>query len=117
MTQTTESLVNTEKSESVTSIEARDALIGCFVVIHGETLKRGAKILNKDLSDKEVEAHARVQMKFLLGDKFEHPSKSDLTTVKPKLDQKMNFSKVPDDLKSMHDTTCNMILAKVQDSR
>lgn len=115
MLKTVETLGIVDNRETVSSIEARDAMLGCFVVIHGETLKRGAKILNKDLSDKEVEAHARVQMKFLLGDKFEHPSKSDLITVKPKLDQKMNFSKVPDDLKSMHDTTCNLILSKVQD--
>ena len=113
MLKTVETLGNVDQKEKVSTIEARDALLGCFVVIHGETLKRGAKILNKDLSDKEVEAHTRVQMKFLLGDKFENPSKDDLVAVKPKLDQKMNFSKVPDDLKAMHDTTCTTILSKM----
>ncbi|MBI3124045.1 MAG: hypothetical protein HYZ10_06535 [Ignavibacteriales bacterium] len=114
MTQTTESLVNAQKSESVNSIEARDALLGCFVVIHGETLRRGAKILGKDLSHEEVESHAKAQMKMLMGDNYDTPSKESLNDVKPKLDQKMNFSKVDKDLKDMHDQVCNMILTKIK---
>lgn len=110
-------LVYLEKAQSASEIsplEARDALLGCFVAIHGETLKRGAQILGKNLTPDEVENHAAAQMKLLMGEHFNNPTKESLAEVKPKLDQKMNFSKVDADLKNMHDQVCTMILSKIK---
>lgn len=113
MTTTLNALDKAKNSEKISTLESRDALLGCFVAIHGETLKRGAKILGKDITPEEVENHAKVQMKMLMGDKFDYPTKESLEEVKPKLDQKMNFSKVDKDLKDMHDQICQMILTKI----
>jgi hypothetical protein len=63
------------KSDGVISpIEARDAMLGCFVTIHGLALQRGAELMGKDLDDAGVERHAIVIMKGLLGADWEQPS-------------------------------------------
>lgn len=114
MAETIKQLEKAQTASEISPLEARDALLGCFVAIHGETLKRGALILGKELSPEEVESHATAQMKMLMGEKFNNPTKDSLAEVKPKLDQKMNFSKVDADLKNMHDQVCSMILSKVK---
>lgn len=114
MSKTIEYLEKAQSANEISTFEAREALLGCFVAIHGETLKRGAQILGKNLTPDEVESHATAQMRLLMGNDFDNPSKKSLYEVKPKLDQKMNFSKVDADLKNMHDQVCSMILSKVK---
>lgn len=114
MAKTLEYLEKAQSTSAITPLEARDALLGCFVAIHGETLKKGAQILGKNLTPEEVESHATAQMKLLMGEHFDNPTKESLAEVKPKLDLKMNFSKVDKDLKDMHDQVCTMILSKIK---
>ena len=37
-------LTKARSDAAITPVEARDAMLGCFVTIHGETLKRGAAL-------------------------------------------------------------------------
>jgi hypothetical protein len=98
---------------AVTPIEARDAMLGCFVTIHGESLKRGAELLGKSLSDTEAEKHATVIMKGLLGNNWDKPTSKSLHEARIVMDRKMSFSKAPKDLRDMHDQTCNLIVGKL----
>jgi len=99
---------------SVTPLEAREAMLGCFVTIHGETLKRGAMLMGEKLSDEETERQARASMRSMMGTTdFEKPTAASLTAAKVRLDQKMNFSTAPQDLREMHDQVCSMIVRKV----
>jgi hypothetical protein len=111
MTRTVEALQNMKKLKTMNGAQTRDAILGCYVAIHGQTLKRGAKILGQDLSPDEVEKTATVQMKSLMGPAFDSPGKEDLHKAKIALDKKMQFDKVPDDLKKMHDDTCHQALS------
>lgn len=114
MVRTLEELIKAQNASEISPVEARDALLGCFVKIHGETLKSGAKILGKDLTSEEVENHALGQMLLLMGDKFYDPTKESLVEVKPKLDEIMNFSKIDPDLKMMHDEICQTLISKIK---
>lgn len=99
---------------SVSALEAREAMLGCFVTIHGETLKRGAMLLGEKLSDEETERQARASMRSVMGAAdFEKPTAASLASAKVRMDQKMNFSKAPKDLCDMHDQVCSMIVRKV----
>ncbi len=98
---------------SVTPLEAREAMLGCFVTIHGETLKRGAMLMGEKLSDEETERQARASMRSLMGADFEKPTAVSLSAAKLRMDQKMNFSKAPQDLRDLHDQVCSMIVRKV----
>ena len=84
-------LAKARSSAPITPVEARDAMLGCFVTIHGETLKRGASLLGKQLTDEQTEHHATVIMKGILGPRWENPSAEGLRTAKERMDQKMNF--------------------------
>ena len=53
--QVKDQLNKAKSAVSVTPLEARDARLGCFVTIHGETLKRGALLMGEKLSDEETE--------------------------------------------------------------
>lgn len=44
---------------------------------------------------------------------FEKPTATSLTATKVRLDQKMNLSKAPQDLRDMHDLVCSQIVRKV----
>lgn len=107
-------LAKARSTQPITNTEARDAMLGCFVTIHGETLKRGAQLLGKSLSDDETEKHATVIMKGLLGTEWNNPSGSALHAARERMDQKMNFSKAPQDLQDLHEQVCNLIVSKVQ---
>jgi len=76
----------------VTPVEARDAMLGCFVTIHGESLKRGAELLGND---------------------WNNPTSKSLHEARIVMDRKMSFSKAPKDLRDMHDQTCNLIVSKL----
>jgi hypothetical protein len=105
-----------EKARSdaaITPIEARDAMLGCFVTIHGETLKRGGKLLGKSLSDEETERHATVIMKGILGKSWEAPTADSLYEARLVMDRKMSFSQAPQDLQDLHEQVCNLIVSKV----
>lgn len=106
-------LAKAKTNAALTPVEARDAMLGCFVTIHGETLKRGAQLLGRSLSDEETERRATGVMKDLLGAQWDKPSRKSLIDVKEALDKKMNFSKAPADLMQMHDQTCSLIVSKV----
>ncbi|MBH9553194.1 hypothetical protein [Inhella gelatinilytica] len=108
-----EMLTKATSASPITAVEARDAMLGCFVTIHGETLKRGAQLLGKPLSDEQAEQHATVIMKGLLGTQWDRPSREALQTAKVRMDQKMNFSQAPQDLQDMHDQVCSLIVSKV----
>ena len=107
-------LTKARSAEPITAIEAREAMLGCFVTIHGETLKRGATLLGKALSDEEAEAMARTNMKTYMGDAWDKPTAKALADVKVRLDQKMNFSKAPKELQELHDQVCTLIVGKVR---
>lgn len=106
-------LAKARTDAAITPVEARDAMLGCFVTIHGETLKRGARLLGKPLNDEEAEQHATVIMKGLLGAQWEQPTRQSLQTAKVRMDQKMNFSQAPQDLQELHDQVCSLIVSKV----
>jgi len=106
-------LSKAKSDSSITPVEARDAMLGCFVTIHGETLKRGAQLLGKPLDDAQVEQHATVIMKGLLGTQWDKPTRESLKAAKIRMDQKMNFSQAPQDLQDMHDQVCSLIVSKV----
>ncbi|TXI24568.1 MAG: hypothetical protein E6Q67_02485 [Roseateles sp.] len=106
-------LAKARSSAPITPVEARDAMLGCFVTIHGETLKRGASLLGKQLTDEQTEHHATVIMKGILGPRWENPSAEGLRTAKERMDQKMNFSQAPQDLQDLHDEVCSLIVSKV----
>lgn len=114
MSSVTKKLQESQSNEAITNIDAREALLGCFVAIHGQSLKNGAKVLGKEYSDEEVEKIARTQMEVIMSTAFENPSPEELRSTKEKLDVKMNFAKVPAELRSMHDKTCNIILSKIK---
>jgi len=42
---------------------AREAMLGCFVSIHGESLKRGAQLMGKDITVEEAERLLESQRK------------------------------------------------------
>ena len=107
-------LTKARSAEPITPVEAREAMLGCFVTIHGETLKRGAALMGKALSDDEAETMARTNMKTYLGEAWEKPTAQDLAEVKVRLDQKMNFSKAPQELQDLHDQVCTLIVGKVK---
>jgi hypothetical protein len=107
-------LAKARSAEPITTIEAREAMLGCFVTIHGETLKRGATLLGKALSDEEAENMARTNMKTMMGDAWDKPTAKALEEVKVRLDQKMNFSKAPEDLRELHDQVCTLIVSKAK---
>jgi hypothetical protein len=111
--QVKDQLNKAKTAASVTPLEAREAMLSCFVTIHGETLKRGAMLLGEKLTDEETERQARASMRSVMGTDFEKPTAASLTAAKVRLDQKMNFSKAPQDLRDMHDQVCSMILRKV----
>ncbi|MDY7579244.1 hypothetical protein RGU70_13040 [Herbaspirillum sp. RTI4] len=106
-------LEKAKSDESISPLEARDAMLGCFVTIHGETLKRGAQILGKSLSDEQTEQHATVIMKGILGSNWEKPTSASLHDARVRMDQKMNFSQAPADLRDMHEQVCNRIVSKI----
>lgn len=107
-------MLNKARSDAaITPVEARDAMLGCFVTIHGETLKRGASLLGKPLTDEQTEQHATVIMKGLLGTQWDKPTKRDLENAKVRMDQKMNFSQAPQELQDLHDQVCSLIVSKV----
>lgn len=106
-------LTKARSDAPITPIEARDAMLGCFVTIHGETLKRGAQLLGKPLTDEQTEHHATVIMKGLLGTQWDNPSQQALAHAKERMDQKMNFSQAPQDLQDLHDQVCTLIVSKV----
>lgn len=112
--QVKDQLNKAKSATSVTPLEAREAMLGCFVTIHGETLKRGAMLLGEKLSDEETERQARASMRSVMGAAdFEKPTAASLTSAKVRLDQKMNFSKAPQDLRDVHDQVCSMIVRKL----
>ena len=51
-------LAKARSSAPITPVEARDAMLGCFVTIHGETLKRGARRLRASVAPPDDD-HAR----------------------------------------------------------
>lgn len=102
-----------KSGSEVTPVEARDAMLGCFVTIHGESLKRGAVLLGKSLSDSEAEKHATVIMKGLMGKDWDNPTAKSLHDARVVMDRKMSFSKAPQDLQDMHNQTCNLIVSKL----
>jgi len=106
-------LEKVKSGASVTPVEARDAMLGCFVTIHGESLKRGAELLGKSLSDEETEKHATVIMKGLLGSNWDKPTSKSLHDARLVMDRKMSFSKAPQELREMHNQTCNLIVNKI----
>jgi hypothetical protein len=106
-------LEKVKSGASVTPVEARDAMLGCFVTIHGDSLKRGAELVGKSLSDAEAEKHATVIMKGLLGASWDQPTAKSLHEARLVMDRKMSFSKAPQDLREMHEQTCNLIVSKV----
>lgn len=106
-------LAKAKSDSTITPVEARDAMLGCFVSIHGETLKRGAQLLGKPLNDEQVEQHATVVMKSLLGSQWDQPTRESLKAAKVRMDQKMNFSQAPQDLRDAHDQVCSLIVSKV----
>ncbi|MBB2484192.1 hypothetical protein H5407_03020 [Mitsuaria sp. WAJ17] len=105
-------LAKARSDATITPVEARDAMLGCFVTIHGETLKRGAALLGKPLSDEQAEHHATVIMKGLLGPQWDRPSKAALADARVRMDQKMNFSQAPQDLQDLHEQVCTLIVSK-----
>ncbi|MFY7913251.1 MAG: hypothetical protein ACOVPA_01095 [Rubrivivax sp.] len=105
-------LAKAQSDAAITPIEARDAMLGCFVTIHGETLKRGAALLGKPLSDAQAEQHASVIMKGLLGPQWDRPTKAALADARIRMDQKMNFSQAPQDLQDLHEQVCTLIVSK-----
>ncbi len=111
--QVKDQLRKAKSAVSVTPLEAREAMLGCFITIHGETLKRGAMLMGEKLSDEETERQARASMRSLMGADFEKPTAVSLSAAKVRMDQKMNFSKAPQDLRDMHDQVCSMIVRKV----
>jgi len=112
--QVKDQLNKAKSAVSVTPLYAREAMLGCFVTIHGETLKRGAMLMGEKLSDEETERQARASMRIVMGaTDFEKPTVSSLTAAKVRLDQKMNFSRAPQDMRDMHDQVCSMIVRKV----
>ena len=71
-------------------------------------------LLGEKLSDEETERQARASMRSVMGAAdFEKPTAAALTAAKVRLDQKMNFSRAPQDLRDMHDQVCSMIVRKV----
>lgn len=105
-----------EKARSeapITPVEARDAMLGCFVTIHGETLKRGGQLLGKNLSDEDTEKHATVIMKGILGTSWDKPTSKSLHDARIVMDRKMSFSQAPQDLQDLHEQVCNLIVSKV----
>ena len=112
--QVKEMLAKAKTAVTVNPMVAREAMLGCFVTIHGETLKRGAHLMGKDISDEDAERFARVTMQGLMGKSWDAPTAQDLKDVKVRLDQKMNFSQAPQDLQDMHDQVCSMIVTKVR---
>ena len=57
---------------------------------------------------------ARASMRSVMGAAdFERPTAASLTAAKVRMDQKMNFSRAPQDLRDMHDQVCSMIVRKV----
>ncbi|MBC7625160.1 MAG: hypothetical protein H7232_17470 [Aeromicrobium sp.] len=106
-------LEKAKSDQPISAIEARDAMLGCFVTIHGETLKRGAQILGKALNDEQTEKHATVIMKEILGSHWDQPTSRSLHEARIKMDQKMNFSQAPTDLREMHSQVCNRIVSKI----
>lgn len=107
-------LAKARSAEPITPIEAREAMLGCFVTIHGETLKRGATLLGKALSDEEAEAMARTNMKSYMGEAWDKPTAQALADVKVRLDQKMNFSQAPQELQDLHNQVCTLIVSKTK---
>lgn len=105
-------LAKARSEAAITPVEARDAMLGCFVTIHGESLKRGAALLGKSLSDEQAAHHATVIMQGLLGPQWERPTKSALASARVRMDQKMNFSQAPQDLQDLHEEVCNLIVSK-----
>lgn len=105
-------LAKARSDAPISPTEARDAMLGCFVTIHGETLKRGAQLLGKPLSDEQTEQHATVIMKGLLGPSWDRPTKQALADARVRMDQKMNFSQAPQDLQDLHEQVCNLIVSK-----
>lgn len=105
-------LAKVRSDAAITPIEARDAMLGCFVTIHGETLKRGAALLGRPLNDEQAEQHATVIMKGLLGSQWDRPTKSALADARIRMDQKMNFSQAPQDLQDLHEQVCSLIVSK-----
>ena len=106
-------LEKAKSDQPITPIEARDAMLGCFVTIHGETLKRGANLLGKSLDDEQTAKHATVIMKGILGSNWEKPTSASLQDARVRMDQKMNFSQAPADLREMHSQVCNRIVSKI----
>lgn len=107
-------LAKARSAEPITPIEAREAMLGCFVTIHGETLKRGATLLGKALSDEEMERITRTNMQTMMGAAWERPTAAALAEVRVRLDQKMAFSKAPQELQDLHDQVCTLIVSKVK---
>ena len=107
-------LAKARSAEPITPLEAREAMLGCFVTIHGETLKRGATLLGKALRDDEAETMARTYMQTSMGEAWDKPTAQALEEVKVRLDQKMNFSRAPQDLQDLHDQVCTLIVSKVR---
>jgi hypothetical protein len=106
-------LEKAKSEQAITPVEARDAMLGCFVTIHGETLKRGAQLLGKSLDDEQTEKHATVIMKGILGSNWDKPTSASLHDARIRMDQKMNFSQAPADLRALHGQVCDRIVSKI----
>lgn len=88
-------------------------MLGCFVTIHGDLLKRGATLLGKSLTDAEAEKHATVIMKGLLGNIWDKQTSKSLHDARIVMDRKMSLSKAPQELQDIHNRTCNLIVSKI----
>ena len=65
--QVKEMLAKAKTAVTVHPTVAREAMLGCFVTIHGQTLQRGAHLMGKDISDEDAERFPRATMQGLMG--------------------------------------------------
>lgn len=98
---------------AVTPVKACEAMLGCFVTVHGDSLKRGAEQLGTVPSDTEVEKRATVIMKGLRDNNWDKPTSRSLHEDRIIMDLKMSFSKAPNERPDMHDKTCSLIVSKI----
>jgi hypothetical protein len=100
----------------VTTEEARDGVLDCFVSTYFEGLKVGLKgVVGIEAGPDEVARLAASLFRRRLkahGASFEQPTVASLATVKEEVDAEFHFSELPAELRATHDQVCSLLLAK-----
>jgi hypothetical protein len=104
----------------ISSKDARDGVLECFVATYHEGLSAGLQgVLGVQAGPDEVARLAAGMFRTRLanhGSTFEEPSVEALARVKAEVDEELHFGKLPIEIQATHDRVCDLLLAKAEGS-